>query len=368
MIAALSRPAGRTDTTRTRRLAAPAPTAPAAKPAPWYSREGVYFAAVRDVSDETRQAMARAQCLRAWYAIHEALHDQARRGRTEFIRDRARIGVLEDVGIKGLCRYAGGADPKTMRRQLACLEQLGLVKAIRPAVRFELRDGRLHKAKGQGREEAVKIMVTVDAERHCRPSKRQVIGQAARRAVAGSYGEPLPPSTPAVMGSLSLPSRDSIQQKENETPADTVGVGAAVASTDAGLTAGQAGRQEPANAGGLAAAVQEGGQADAAPVLPPPRRQPARQASAPRQAPPQTPPPAPPVRWMDQYRPTTYRRPWERRDADADARPASTPSTPPEAADATPEARRPGRQRQAAVSRHDQVRAELAAWQAADAG
>ena len=291
MIAAVSRPAGRTDTTRSRRQAATAPTAPAAKSVPWYSREGVYFAAVRDVSDKTRAEMHKRQCALTWYLLHEALHDEARRGRTEAIRDAARRCILDDVGIMGLHRISGGdgrrggVSPKTIRRHLEVLEGLGLVKVCRPPVRFVLRDGRLHKARGQGREKPVRIIITVDAEKHCRPSKRQVIGQAARRAVASSYGASVPTTDPVLMGRGDAPSIDSREQKESETPADTVGVGAAVASTDAGLTAGQAGSREPAEAGGLAAAVHEGGQADADPVLPPPRRRQARQASTPRQTP-----------------------------------------------------------------------------------
>ena len=81
MIAAISH-GSRTDTTRQaagRKVTAP-PAPPAAKEVPWHSREGVYFVPVRELNDATRAAMRKAQCQATWAAIHDALHDQARRG------------------------------------------------------------------------------------------------------------------------------------------------------------------------------------------------------------------------------------------------------------------------------------------------
>jgi DNA-binding transcriptional ArsR family regulator len=283
MSAAVCRPSSRSDTFRRRRQE---PPAPATKSVPWYSREGVYYAAVRDVSSETRAEMNRRQCALTWYLLHEALHDQARRGRTEAIRDAARRCILDDVGVMGLHRISGGdgkrggVAPKTIRRHLEVLEEMGLVKVCRPPVRFVLRDGRLHKAKGQGREMPIRIVITVDTERHCRPAKRQVIGQAVRQVVAESYRASVPSPGASLIGRHDAPSTAIGEQKENETPSDTDGIGAAVASTEeAGLPAGEAGGQE--------AATHEGGGMDFVPALPPPRRRKEARTPPPRRQEPQ---------------------------------------------------------------------------------
>ena len=234
MIAAIS-PGPRTDTTRQaagRKVTAP-PAPPAAKSVPWHSREGVYFVPVRELNDDTRAAMRKAQCQATWAAIHDALHDQARRGRTAAIRDAARLGILIDVGIMGLSRYSGGLTPKTIRRHLDRLQAIGIAGMGRPTIQFTLRDGKICKAKGQGREKAVRIFVTVDAERHCRPEK--ALRKAVKRRLddAGSYGEAVPTSTPVLMGSQYPPSRDNSSKNTTSAP-DTDGIGAVAAVHEAG--------------------------------------------------------------------------------------------------------------------------------------
>jgi len=268
MIAAISH-GSRTDTTRQaagRKVTAP-PAPPAAKAVPWHSREGVYFVPVRELNDATRAAMRKAQCRGTWDAIHDALHDQARRGRTAAIRDAARLLALDDVGVMGLSRYSGGLTPKTIRRHLECLEAIGLIRVCRPPIRFTLKDGRLCKAKGQGREKAVRIVVTVDAERHCRPGKALRLAADRRLDDAGSYGEAVPTSTPVLMGSQYTPSRDNSSKNIASAP-ETDGIGSVAAANEAG---------------GLTAAVHEEGDGMTfVPALPPPRvPTPRRQASTP---------------------------------------------------------------------------------------
>jgi len=268
MIAAISH-GSRTDTTRQaagRKVTAP-PAPPAAKAVPWHSREGVYFVPVRELNDDTRAAMRKAQCRATWDAIHDAMHDQARRGRTAAIRDAARLLALDDVGVMGLSRYSGGLTPKTIRRHLECLEAIGLIRVCRPPIRFAIKDGRICKAKGQGREKALRIVVTVDAERHCRPEK--ALRKAVKRRLddADSYGEAVPTSTPVLMGSQYTPSTESLSRNTASAP-ETDGIGSVAAANEAG---------------GLTAAVHEEGDGMTfVPALPPPR--PAstrRQASAP---------------------------------------------------------------------------------------
>ena len=318
MVTAVS-PGPRTDISRQdtrqagrRRVTAP-PAPPAAKAVPWHSREGVYFVPVRELNDETRAAMRKAQCRATWDAIHDALHDQARRGRTAAVRDAARLLTLDDVGVMGLSRYSGGLTPKTIRRHLECLEAIGLIRVCRPPIQFTLKDGRLCKAKGQGREKAVRIVVTVDAERHCRPGKALRLASDRRRPDAGSYGYAVPTSTPVLMGSQYPPSTDDLSKNTTSAP-DTDGIGAVAAVHEApGLTAGTA-VNDPMTA---------------MPVLPPPRSpRPVIAARPARQAAVEAPPP-PPVRWIDNYVVAPYRRPGQ-------ARPAGTagqaPQTPPEPA------------------------------------
>jgi len=272
MIAAVSH-GSRTDISRQdtrqaagRKVTAP-PAPPAAKAVPWHSREGVYFVPVRELNDDTRAAMRKAQCQATWAAIHDALHDQARRGRTAAIRDAARLLALDDVGVMGLRRYSGGLTPKTIRRHLECLEAIGLIRVCRPPIRFTLKDGRLCKATGQGREKAVRIVVTVDAERHCRPEK--ALRKAVKRRLddAGSYGEAVPTSTPVLMGSQYPPSKDNSSRNTASAP-ETDGIGSVAAANEAG---------------GLTAAVHEKGDGMTfVPALPPPRvPTPRRQASPP---------------------------------------------------------------------------------------
>jgi hypothetical protein len=167
----------------------------------------------------------------------------------------------------GLSRYSGGLTPKTIRRHLECLEAIGLIRVCRPPVRFTLKDGRLCKAKGQGREKAVRIVVTVDAERHCRPGKALRLAADRRLDDSGSYGEAVPTSTPVLMGSQSPPSTESLSKNDASAP-ETDGIGSVAAAN---------------GAGGLTAAVHEEGDGMTfVPALPPPR--PARPAAPRRQA------------------------------------------------------------------------------------
>ena len=268
MVTAVS-PGPRTDISRQaagRKVTAP-PAPPAAKAVPWHSREGVYFVPVRELNDATRAAMRKAQCQATWAAIHDALHDQARRGRTAAIRDAARLGILIDVGIMGLHRYSGGLTPKTIRRHLECLQAIGIAGMGRPTIQFTLKDGKLCKAKGQGREKAVRIFVTVDAERHCRPGKALRLAADRRLDDASSYGYAVPTSTPVLMGSEYPPSRESFSKNTASAP-ETDGIGSVAAANEAG---------------GLTAAVHEEGDGMTfMPALPPPRvPTPRRQASTP---------------------------------------------------------------------------------------
>jgi DNA-binding transcriptional ArsR family regulator len=312
-----------------------APAAPAPKTVPWHNRVGVYFVPVRELNDETRAAIRKARCQATWLAIYDALHDQARRGRTAAIQDAARQCVLDDVGVSGLSRYSGGLTPKTIRKHLDSLEAIGLIRRDHPPVQFTLKDGRLCKAKGQGREKARRIAVTVDADRHCRPGKAPRLAPESLPGGGGSYGESVPTSTPVLMGSPYPPSIDSNASRNTAAAADTDGVGAAAAATKApGPTAGKAGGPE--------AASQEGEAMTFMPTLPPPRRarpeSPRRQALKPRPrglgtGPEPAPTPAKPqVRWrMADYQPSPYRRPQESRGGAGEAAAAvQAPPTPPE--------------------------------------
>jgi hypothetical protein len=193
MVTAVS-PGPRTDISRQdtrqagrRRVTAP-PAPPAAKAVPWHSREGVYFVPVRELNDETRAAMRKAQCRATWDAIHDALHDQARRGRTAAVRDAARLLTLDDVGVMGLSRYSGGLTPKTIRRHLECLEAIGLIRVCRPPIQFTLKDGRLCNRRDGGRRASLSARQGTTSGLGSSPSRRRFLWVRSTHLDAGSYG------------------------------------------------------------------------------------------------------------------------------------------------------------------------------------
>lgn len=230
------------DTSRRRRRGAPASDADTKAPTPWYSREGIYFVPTPELSDEIEREINARQCRGTWEAFWNALHDNKRRGPTQAIRHAASIGILDDVGVMGLHRRSG-LSPKTIRRHLTILVEMGLLGVVRPAVStFTISpNGRLHKAKGHGREKAIRI-VALDTSTFQRSAVAKAAAEAKAAAKsAASYGEPLPTPDSALMGSHSLPSTDV--SKDFRHAGETDGVGFPSAGAEApGLTAGKAPR------------------------------------------------------------------------------------------------------------------------------
>ena len=249
------------DTSRRRR--SPAPTAPRLERGDHWSESRdpgtgrKYFANVREpyINDATRAQINAAQADATYAAFWRLVFKEQAKGRTAAIRSSAwRLAALDDVGIKGLAREAG-VHPSTTRRHLKILvEQIGIFGVGRSNVAIE-RDAATGKivSKTGGRQKPIRIWFTPD-ERHSIPA-------AKARNPRKSYGAPCAIGSAdgaAVMARRAPASREE-EIKTTPPSADTVGVGAAEAEAEApGLTAGEAGRQEAAEAGGLAAASQEG--------------------------------------------------------------------------------------------------------------
>ncbi|NDC64119.1 MAG: hypothetical protein EBZ59_09090 [Planctomycetia bacterium] len=121
----------------------------------WSDHAGHYHFRIPDLNDETARAMGTAAA--TWTAILRALRRTERKGRTQQIRDAARVrAILADHGARGLARDAG-LHPQTIRAHLAVLVEIGLIEVKRVTI-----------GKGHG---ALVIAVTV-ADRHRRPGRK----------------------------------------------------------------------------------------------------------------------------------------------------------------------------------------------------
>ena len=160
----------------------------------------------------------------AWRGIWDLLREQERKGRTAAIREAAgRLCILDDTGVAGLARHTGKSR-NTIYRQLAILEDIGLVRIVRPPVSMVRGpDGRLILKKG-GRERPVRIVVTYDLDVHGKPRRKPA-------RPADSYGQSLtiePASSGASYGQ-SLTTSQRCFQTELPPDAETDGIGSAVA-------------------------------------------------------------------------------------------------------------------------------------------
>jgi hypothetical protein len=167
-----------------------------------------WFFKVPDLSDETVRQINRASAMGTFMAICRAIHDRGRRG-TKAEQAAADNGMI-GIGIKGLGRN-DGLDPKTVRRHVRRLVELGLVVVYRRGI-TDVADpatGRIT-ANRIGRTPASLVYLTV-TERHMRP--------AAAKAAAKVGGPKCTPSVGQDRGHFAPPSTEcSKETKETPTP------------------------------------------------------------------------------------------------------------------------------------------------------
>ena len=228
----------RTDTTRqaagqaTGRKASTAPSTPAYDH--WSvarNDDGTRLFHVRlpQLRTEISREIGRRCAESAWRGIWDLLREQERKGRTAAIREAAgRLCILDDTGVAGLARHTGKSR-NTIYRQRAILEDIGLIRCVRPPVSMVRGpDGRLILKKG-GRERPVRIVVTYDLDVHGKPRRKPA-------RPADSYGQPLtiePASSGASYGQ-SLTTFQRCFQTELPPDAETDGIGSAVAGEGEG--------------------------------------------------------------------------------------------------------------------------------------
>ena len=212
------------------------PPAAANRPA---GRRSPYFVQVPDLSDETVRQINQASAMPTFVAICRAIHDRKRRGTKA---EQAAAGNdMIGTGIKGLGRN-DGLDPKTVRRHVLRLAELGLVVVHRRGI-TDVADpatGRIT-ANRIGRTPACLVYLTA-TERHMRP--------AAAKAASKVGGPKCTPSVGQDRGKFAPPSKESSKERE-ETPATPQDAGRTVGGHSA-AKASQEGRQgNPAAAGTL---------------------------------------------------------------------------------------------------------------------
>ena len=228
----------RTDTTRqaagqaTGRKASTAPSTPAYDH--WSvarNDDGTRLFHVRlpQLRTEISREIGRRCAESAWRGIWDLLREQERKGRTAAIREAAgRLCILDDTGVAGLARHTGKSR-NTIYRQLAILEDIGLIRCVRPPVSMVRGpDGRLILKKG-GRERPVRIVVTYDLDVHGKPRRKPA-------RPADSYGQSLtiePASSGASYGQP-LNTFQRCFQTELPPDAETDGIGSAVAGEGEG--------------------------------------------------------------------------------------------------------------------------------------
>lgn len=193
-------------------------------------RSRPYFVRFPDLSDETVRQINRASAMPTFVAINRAIHDRGRRGTKA---EQAAAGNdMIGIGIKGLGRN-DGLDPKTVRRHVLRLAELGLVVVHRRGI-TDVADpatGRIT-ANRIGRTPACLVYLTV-TERHMRP--------AAAKAAAKVGGPKCTPSAGRDRGKFAPPSKEISKEKE-ETPTPPQDAGSTVGGHSA-AKASQEGRQ-----------------------------------------------------------------------------------------------------------------------------
>jgi hypothetical protein len=228
MIAAVSH-GSRTDISR--QAAGRKVTAPPAPPAydHWSvarNEDGTRLFHVRmpQLRTEISREIGRRCADSAWRGIWDLIREQERKGRTAAIREAAgRLMILDDVGVAGLARHTGKSR-NTIYRQLAVLEDIGLVRCVRPPVRLvHGADGRLVAKKG-GQERPVRIVVTYDLDVHGKPRRKPGLPAAA-------YVQPLNIAPASTDASYVQPLSAIQRSFQTELPpaAETDGIGSAVA-------------------------------------------------------------------------------------------------------------------------------------------
>lgn len=249
---------GRSRPSTPRPAAAGPVTAPAAAPRfdHWSvarSADGVRVFHVRvfQLRSEISRELGRRCAESAWRGVWELLREAERTGRTPAIREAAgRLMILDGCGVAGLARHTGKSR-NTIRRQLGILEDMGLVRIVRPPVSMVRGpDGRLILKKG-GREKPARIVVTADPDVHGKPRRK-----------ANSYGQPLTiepaPGSGSYGQSLTTFQRCLKTTELIPPEAGTAGAGAAAAEQVVVDSTGAAeGGQEAAGAGGQEAASFE---------------------------------------------------------------------------------------------------------------
>lgn len=255
MSAVVCRPSSRSDTSRRRQPVTAPPAADHWSAARDATGTRIYHVRVFELRTEVSRLVGQRCADSAWRGIWELLREQERHGRTDTIRRlAAQHCVLDDVGVAGLARHTGKSR-NTITRQLAVLEDLGLVKVVRPPVTLRRGvDGKLT-ANRIGRQTAVRIVITADPARHGKPRSKAAAAAEKAAGTGSVYGQPLSIPGASEGGFYGQPLSSipvSLNTSELLPPAaDTVGVGAAEAD-------GQAGRLTPAETAGLTAGTSEG--------------------------------------------------------------------------------------------------------------
>jgi len=213
---------------------------------------GWFYFPMPDLSTETKSAITKAGAWPAFVAIMSALHHRGRVG-PGGERHAAKNLQTISVGIRALARDIG-ADPKSIRRQLRCLAELGLIVLHEPGV-LHVADpatGRIV-SKRQGRAAETRVVLTV-TESHMRPTRkagRQAVGGPGSGPGGGPGSDPPPPMD---KGRIGTTLKESKNQRMNQR---TEAVDQAAVPRDP--TPGE-GRLAAAGTGGLAAAdLGEGG-------------------------------------------------------------------------------------------------------------
>lgn len=160
-----------------------APAAGAAASLEW--REGWFTFQVADVSDETAAKITKAGAWPAFTAFQRLLwkrQREAAKAGNERREAALKSGRLDGDGIKGLARSIG-ANPKAICRQLRALEDLGIVRVLRPPVTLARNSlGKLvARPVAKGLVQPVRIRFTA-GDPHKRPANRQGYGRPSRKA------------------------------------------------------------------------------------------------------------------------------------------------------------------------------------------
>lgn len=251
----------------------PGLAAAASRPADWTSDWFVYL--VPDISDETAAAITKAKAWPAFNAVFRHLRRCHRRAESAGRKgdDRAstraaacQAGVLDDEGIRGLARSIG-TTPKAMSRQIAALQEIGILAAFRPPASMtrDPETGRIVRRPCKaGRVEAARIVLTLGDD-HRRPANRQGFDRPSTPP-----GRTKAPKAPLRVDRT--PSPDDPKGRSDTTPISPFPISptAMPAAGETGRQAEDQGKRPTGRRGGLTAAGRERGRDGGSDVQRPP--------------------------------------------------------------------------------------------------